>query len=52
MTLTEHKRWCIRNVPITNAELTVFWFLYGFHPFKDSYYFQMRKHIRNNEGGI
>lgn len=30
MTLVEHQRWCIRQLPITPAEYTVFWFLYGF----------------------
>lgn len=30
MTLAEHCRWCISNIPITPAERTIFWFLYGF----------------------
>jgi len=32
MTLSEHARWCISHIPITPAEITVFWFIYGFNP--------------------
>jgi len=30
MTLAEHCRWCISNIPLTTAERTIFWFLYGY----------------------
>lgn len=35
MISSEHKRWCIKNCPCFEAENTVFWFLYGFHPNKN-----------------
>lgn len=29
MTEQEHTRWCILNLPATDAEATVFWFVTG-----------------------
>lgn len=29
--LVKHCRWCIRELPCTDAEITVHWFMYGKH---------------------
>lgn len=34
MTESQHKRWCIKNLPIGRAENTIFWFMRGYHPSK------------------
>lgn len=42
MTPIEHCRWCIRELPMTKAKNTIFYFLYGFHPNNATEYY---KHI-------
>lgn len=43
MTKIEHCRWCIANLPITEAERTIFYFMFGFDSRDSSKY---RKYLR------
>jgi hypothetical protein len=50
MNIVEYQCWCIRTLPITPAERTIFWFMYGFNPLTNEH--KMHRHIMCGKGDI